>query len=340
MTFILPAPRNPAGLRAPSRSNQSTRRKPRTLRVVAPMTHRIYASASENHEPPSEDTYLLRDSSRDQRSSSQTSLLTDPEDGKAGATDPQPISEPVSPPGIVQTSADLDARVLFGEFLSTFLFVYLSVNAAALGSPLANSLNNAAVIAAIAASFMPVSGAHLNPAVTAALLVTKRVSLKRAVAFVPIQLFAAVTACMLAQSLGTPVAFGGIAAAASKTELVRSFVAELIPMFIIVAVVFQTAVATEEEGGVGGKIAALYIGLAVLACAGTFLTAVFNPARAFGPAFVAQNFAHHWVFWAGPLVGAVMAAFVSSFRSNQDKADLLQLALMPVKPELTPPCLN
>lgn len=214
------------------------------------------------------------------------------------------------PPGIVQTTADLDPRVLFGEFLSTFLFVYLSVNSAALNSPVANSLNNAAVIAAVAASFMPVSGAHLNPAVTLSLAVTNRVSLRRAIAFIPIQLFAAVAASAMASTLGTPVPFAGIVTAASRMELIRAFFAELMPMFIIVIVVFQTAVATEREGGVGNKIAALYIGLAVLACAGTFTTGVFNPARAFGPALVAGNFVSHWVFWVGPCVGAVLAALV------------------------------
>lgn len=223
-----------------------------------------------------------------------------------GIAEPNPLS-----PGLVDRTAPLDGRVLFGEFLCTFLFVYLSLNAAVQGTPLSGSINNAAVIAAIAASFMPVSGAHLNPAVTVALACTNRVSPLRALLFIPVQLAASVAAALLVRALGLPVVFPGIATGANGTLLTRAFFAELMPMFIIVIVVFQTAVATEREGGVGMKLAAMYIGLAVLACAGTFTTGVFNPARAFGPAVVAGNLVSHWIYWVGPMVGAMSAAFVS-----------------------------
>lgn len=225
---------------------------------------------------------------------------------------PQPPAPPPAAVGIANKTHDLDKRVLFAEFLSTFLFVYLSVNAAATGTPLSNSLYNGAIIAAMASSFIPVSGAHLNPAVTLALAVTNRVPLRRAIAFIPLQMAAAASASLMTKALGVSVVFPAIAANAGRVELLRAFFAELMPMFIIVAVVFQTAVATEQEGGVGNKLAALYIGLTVLACAGTFTTGIFNPARAFGPALAAVSFSHHWVFWLGPMVGAVLAAFVSS----------------------------
>lgn len=93
--------------------------------------------------------------------------------------------------------------------------------------------------------------------------------------------------------------------------MARALADEIIPMFIIVVVVFLTAVATEEEGGVGLKLAGAYIGLTVLACAGTF-TGIFNPARALGPALIAGNLKGQWVYWLGPMLGAIVAAFVSS----------------------------
>eukprot|EP00178_Gracilaria_changii_P003919 TRINITY_DN159_c0_g1_i4.p1 TRINITY_DN159_c0_g1~~TRINITY_DN159_c0_g1_i4.p1 ORF type:complete len:392 (-),score=43.70 TRINITY_DN159_c0_g1_i4:214-1389(-) len=210
-------------------------------------------------------------------------------------------------PGLVSRSKPLDARVIFAEFLCTFLFVYLSVTSTQ-QAPLANTMNNACIIAALAASFMPVSGAHLNPAVTLALLATDRASLSRSIVFVVAQLLASLSACLLARFLGVTIVFEGVTG--GMTELTRAFFAEFIPMFIIVMVVFQTAVATEDEGGVGAKISAIYIGFAVLACAGTF-TGVFNPARAFGPAFVTGALDGHWVYWVGPLTGAVTAAFMS-----------------------------
>lgn len=309
MAFVVSVSRL-AQVRRSSSRPLSPRRRSRRVSVSA--NKRLTVVCGMGDRPPSETSYLLDDSiSKTPSEASPMTLGPDIEKGGVGhdGSDDRPEA-PAPVPGIVQTSADLDGKVLFGEFLSTFIFVYLSVNASASGSPLANSLNNAAVIAAVAASFMPVSGAHLNPAVTLALAVTNRVSLKRGIAFIPLQLAAAVAASYLAWSLGTPVSFAGLAASATATDLVRAFFAELMPMFIIVIVVFQTAVATEREGGVGNKLAALYIGLAVLACVGTFTSGVFNPARAFGPALVTRNFSNHWVFWVGPFVGACLAAFV------------------------------
>lgn len=266
---------------------------PRPIRAPLHTAHKPMLCT--HKEDPTEATYLLP-------------TETDAQNGTS-LQDVPPSTQPPPTPGIVQSTSDLDPRVLFGEFLSTFLFVYLSINATTNPSTLANALNNGAIIAAVAASFMPVSGAHLNPAVTLALLVTNRTSIKRAAVFIPLQLLAAVAAVSLAKVLGVSIVWNGVTG--GRIDFVRAFVNELLPMFIIVVVVFQTAVATEREGGVGGKIAALYIGLAVLACAGTFTTGVFNPARAFGPAFVAGNFAGHWVHWVGPIVGATVAAFVS-----------------------------
>lgn len=218
-----------------------------------------------------------------------------------------PSSSSSSPPpttGLVQSTTDLDPRVLFSEFLATFLFVNISLTAAASSAP---PVYNAATIASLVASFITVSGAHINPAITLCLLVTNRVSLPRAAAFVPLQLLASVLAAVSVRAVGIPLYPPVIPSVAA---LPAACVREFLPMFFVAVIVFQTAVATEKEGGVGNKLAAFYIGLAVLACAGTFSTSVFNPARAFGPALVAGALTHHWVFWLPPMLGATIAAFV------------------------------
>lgn len=211
-------------------------------------------------------------------------------------------------PGIASNSEPLNLSVLFGEFLSTFLLVFLSLklnNAA----PSAGPFPDAAVITALAASFIPVSGAHFNPAVTMALMVTNRVPVSRALAFVVAQLAASCTAAFGALAFDAQLAPPTITAT-TKLALARAAASEFIPMFFIVSVVFLTAVATPREGGVGVQLAPFYIGLAVFICINAFPGATFNPARAFGPALLGNAAPFHWVLWIPPILGAITAATV------------------------------
>jgi hypothetical protein len=44
-----------------------------------------------------------------------------------------------------------------------------------------------------------------------------------------------------------------------------------------------------------------------------------NPARSFGPAFYNSNWNHHWIYWIGPLLGAISASFVYKLVFARDK---------------------
>lgn len=68
-----------------------------------------------------------------------------------------------------------------------------------------------------------------------------------------------------------------------------------------------------RRGRAAGAVAPLAVGLLaganVLAC-GALDGAVMNPARAFGPAIVgSRRWSNHWVYWAGPMVGAGLSGF-------------------------------
>lgn len=222
------------------------------------------------------------------------------------------LPEPEKDDGVpgLANGPDLGPRVLLGEFIATFIFVYLTVcNASTSTSGVASAAAGGAIVAAVAASFIPISGAHFNPAVTLALAATGRVPLTRAIAFVPLQLVAAALATFASSWAGgvsVAAGFAGIPESAAGLELLQACFAEVVPISIIVAVLFQTAVASKREGAPGIQLAPLYIGLTVFACASTF-PGVFNPARAFGPAFFLQSWSHHWVYWM-PVPAAILTA--------------------------------
>jgi len=117
----------------------------------------------------------------------------------------------------------------------------------------------------------------------------------------------------------------------------EGFMVEAILTFILVFVVFATAVDPGETTGSFGPFA---IGLTVLVChmVGVPLTGCgINPARTFGSATASGEWADHWVYWVGPLVGATFAALVYQivflFRIKQVEGSYITRATTKAKEE-------
>lgn len=100
-------------------------------------------------------------------------------------------------------------------------------------------------------------------------------------------------------------------ALSSGVNVWNAFVLEIVMTFGLVYTVYATAI--DPRKGPLGIIAPLAIGL-VVACnilaGGAFDGASMNPAMSFGPALVSWDWTHHWVYWAGPLVGGGIAGII------------------------------
>ena len=101
-------------------------------------------------------------------------------------------------------------------------------------------------------SFADVSGAHFNPAVTFATMVTGKVSLRKGLAFIGIQLVASVFACLWLMVV-FPIGEKGILNSVnvqkdSSATLVNAFFMEFTLTFILVYVIFATAFDTGRSG--------------------------------------------------------------------------------------------
>jgi aquaporin PIP len=178
-----------------------------------------------------------------------------------------------------------------------------------------------------AASF---SGGHLNPAVTLAMFITKRISLVRAVVYTIVQCSGAAVASVILKGLN-PVGYKAAAGAANQLNAEAGATVgvalgyEIILTFILVFVVFA---ATDTKRALMTAplpvLAPIAIGITVFCI---HLVGVpidgccVNPARGFGAAAVARVWDHYWIFWVGPYVGALAAAILyeSAFKTRTEE---------------------
>ena len=216
-------------------------------------------------------------------------------------------------------------RATLAEFVATLLFVFIGAGSVVATGALTNGELTAArllvialahgfAIAILAYATANISGGHINPAVTFAAWLTKNISTARAMMFVLAQLVGAVAGALLLLAAIPDAADTNLGAHAlgPGVSIGTGFVMELVVTFALVFVIFATAV---DSGGMG-NLAPLAIGLTVLVdhlLAVSITGASMNPARSFGPALVAWEWADHWIYWIAPLAGGVLAGLVYQF---------------------------
>jgi len=91
----------------------------------------------------------------------------------------------------------------------------------------------------------------------------------------------------------------------------NALIFEVVMTFGLVYTVYATAV--DPKKGNVGIVAPIAIGFLVganILVGGAFDGASMNPAVSFGPAVVTWQWTNHWVYWAGPFIGAALAAII------------------------------
>ena len=161
------------------------------------------------------------------------------------------------------------------------------------------------IVAAMIFTFGSISGAHINPAVTLAFALTRRLRWSVALCYIPAQLAGAVLASLTLYYLLGPTANMGATLPAGSVQ--QSLVLEIILTFILMAIIMSLSL----EPRVAGPVAALAIGGTVgleAIFAGPISGASMNPARSFAPALVGWEWHGHWAYWVGPIAGAALGA--------------------------------
>ncbi|KAJ0011589.1 hypothetical protein NQD34_012564 [Periophthalmus magnuspinnatus] len=211
-------------------------------------------------------------------------------------------------------------RAVSAEYLATLIFVFLGVgstmnwHAGKETPPPADlvliSLCFGLSIATMVQCFGHISGGHINPAVTAAMVVTRKLSLAKAVFYVVAQCLGAITGPGLLYMVTPSAVRGGFGVNDINSDISvgHGLVVEIIITFELVFTVFATC--DPKRSDLGGS-AALAIGLAVAIghlFGIPYTGASMNPARSFGPAVVTLTFKNHWIYWLGPILGGILAA--------------------------------
>jgi MIP family channel proteins len=209
-------------------------------------------------------------------------------------------------------------RHFVAEFIGIFALVFvgggaiitsplLQVQAAVINIAIAHGL----ILALMVTATMRISG-HLNPAVTAAFLVTRRIEPMMAVTYWIAQFLGATVAALALKGLFPAqivavTRLGGQSISADITML-QAISLEAIATFFLTFVVFGTAV-DPKAPKVGGFAIGLTVTAGILAI-GPLTGGSMNPARSLGPAFVSGIFEGQTAYIIGPVIGAIAAGLL------------------------------
>lgn len=175
-----------------------------------------------------------------------------------------------------------------------------------------------------------VSGGHINPAVTIPMIILKKIKVVDGIGYIAFQIIggilgAAAHAVILPQGIEVKYGLNQPGGAIGHSEP-TAFLVEIILTFFLLFVIFGVAV--HHKAAVGWAGFAIGMTVAFDHFVGVALSgASMNPARTFGPAVImaiqgqAGAFNAHWVYWAGPILGGLLGAFVYYYviMNNKDR---------------------
>jgi aquaporin Z len=199
------------------------------------------------------------------------------------------------------------------ECIGTFLLIFNGI-----ASILVNQQTNGQVgllgialafgltVTGIAFMFGPVSGAHLNPAVTIGLTAARRFAGKDVPAYLAAQFLGALAASLLLLALFPDQK--GLGTTLPQGPVWQSFVIEVIMTYFLMLVILRMT----ATGNASGHQTALVVGLIIVAMVlfgGPVSGTSLNPTRSLAPAMVIGQFQHLWLYLIAPTLGALLAAF-------------------------------
>ena len=204
------------------------------------------------------------------------------------------------------------ALVFFGSMSVVIFFPVLgmsSLPSSFLGVALAYGL----ILMIMVYTIGSISGCHINPAITITAVALRKMDVSDGIAYLLAQVFGAVVAggvdWIIQPGNGSLVNFGlpQPTPTIGGSDLIAVLVELIITFFLMLSVY-----AVLYTGRVHPASSGLLIGMTLAAdtlIAGPLTGGAANPARWLGPAVASLNFASAWVYWVGPIAGALLGGF-------------------------------
>jgi aquaporin Z len=230
---------------------------------------------------------------------------------QAGSTSERLMLHATAPPDFLEPAHEW--RRLFSETWGTFLLVVVAAGADVVGarSGGAATLSMAVVapglmVMAIIYFMGAVGGAHLNPAVTLAFAVRRNFPWRRVPGYIIAQVIGGVAAACFLWAMFGAVGLLGATIPGSGISDVKALVMEVLLTAGLVSTILGTASGARNIGSNGALAVGGYIALAGL-WAAPISGASMNPVRSFAPDLVRGDMSTTWVYFAGPIIGAMIA---------------------------------
>ena len=225
-----------------------------------------------------------------------------------------------------------DLRKYAAELIGTFALVLIGCGSAVIAGQdikfLGISFAFGLTVLAMVYTIGNISGCHINPAITIAMLVAGKIKSRDAVIYIIVQSLGAIIAAGILLVIATGNADYSLAAnglgqngygaqSPGEYSLVAGFIAEVVLTALFLFVIFGSTSKNAPEGfaGISIGLSLVLIHLVGIPITGTSV----NPARSLGPAVFVRGVAlsQLWLFWAAPIIGGILAALAWKYIFEQ-----------------------
>ncbi|CAL1276800.1 unnamed protein product [Larinioides sclopetarius] len=173
-----------------------------------------------------------------------------------------------------------------------------------------------------------VSGGHMNPAVTVALLVTRHISVARSAAYVLAQCLGGLAGAGILYGLtpqGQRLSAGlGATEPADGVAASEAFGIEFLASVVVVITVLSNMDPQRTEMGCKSLSIGFSYVVGHLLAVFPYTGASFNPARSFGPAIVTNTWRLHWIYWVAPVLGGIIGGVTYDYTQESHSQHALR----------------